>query len=298
MPLSPDFLLPLFHRLHTVWTWLWNWLIYVLPAMSNLILILVGIIMSLPKLAEDIENSPKSRKIFAAVCLVAGLVGFYFQVKRDRDTDIYAHALMEKVDKDLTNTNQELQTTNQLVSSLTVMVTDMVTINGRLSTLDVKIDAARGNPDLVHTLQNEIEAAQQQAQDAARRVQIATLQDLGNGMLTTAKYWYGAIDRIRTDAMEAGLHNQNQKERQSIRAAERQKDDDTDATYAFQIKPTVATVGHLVEELLASTPPTSRSDQDKQAADLFARSARGEVLHYYDLEFLAKYVLELVKQAR
>jgi hypothetical protein len=83
--------------LHVIWSWLLEWFPHILPAIVNALLILAGVVMSLPKLAEKIEDTPKYRKCFAVICIGAGLIGFVFDVRARHDSDKTSSQLLGEV---------------------------------------------------------------------------------------------------------------------------------------------------------------------------------------------------------
>src|ERR1019366_1117790 len=107
--------------LHAIWFWLREWLPYVLPAVVNALLVILGVVMSLPKLAETIENSPTYRRVLAAICIVAGLVGFYFDVRARHDSERTSTQLLSEVGDALTRTNQLLTQTSSLVTNTSTL---------------------------------------------------------------------------------------------------------------------------------------------------------------------------------
>jgi phosphoribosylanthranilate isomerase len=171
-------LLKLFH----VCIWLWEWLIYVLPAISNLILVLLGVVMSLPKLAEAIEETPKYRKLLAAICLIAGFVGFAFDVSQRRTSDQTNHQLLEDVKKSVDTlkdvaekTNRAVDNTNSLVTSSSLEWAQLTSLNANISGLNIKIEGARGNAKLLARLQGEADAAKKRAAQSTERILATTV---------------------------------------------------------------------------------------------------------------------------
>jgi hypothetical protein len=66
------------------------WLLDALPDISNLILVLVGVLMSMPKLAEDIEKRKPIRYSVASCCIGIGVAGFIVGInqKQHLNSDI------------------------------------------------------------------------------------------------------------------------------------------------------------------------------------------------------------------
>jgi hypothetical protein len=64
------------------------WVADALPDIPNLILVLVGVIMSLPKLAEKIESYKITRYEVSIGCIVLGLWGFVISVNQEAPIDL------------------------------------------------------------------------------------------------------------------------------------------------------------------------------------------------------------------
>jgi hypothetical protein len=72
----------------------WGWLLDVLPEISNLILVLVGVGLSLPKLAERVEEYKPTRLAIAALCFLIGLGGFWSSVKQKHELESQINQLV------------------------------------------------------------------------------------------------------------------------------------------------------------------------------------------------------------
>jgi hypothetical protein len=59
-----------------IWRCIAEWLSYLVPAINNALLFLVGVALSFPAIAENIENNSKRAKTVAGVCIILGIVGF------------------------------------------------------------------------------------------------------------------------------------------------------------------------------------------------------------------------------
>jgi hypothetical protein len=94
--------------------WLKEWSAYFLPAISNLVLVLLGVWMSLPNFAEDVERNRTWRRWLAGICLIFGLTGFVYDVSQRRGSDITNKALLQSVGTTLGNTNSLLTKLSEL----------------------------------------------------------------------------------------------------------------------------------------------------------------------------------------
>jgi hypothetical protein len=69
-----------------VW-YLRDFIWYSLPEITNALLAILGVLMSFPKKAEDIEGNPKLRRIIAFGCIVFGVLGFVASIVQRRQVD-------------------------------------------------------------------------------------------------------------------------------------------------------------------------------------------------------------------
>lgn len=141
-------------------SWIWGWLIYILPAISNFVLVLLGVVMSLPALADKVEKTPRLRKSLGAVCLTAGLVGLGFEVVQRRSNDVEMQTLISdttqlvaKQDELLTSTKTLVDNSNQLAT----LMPEISALNTQVATFSLKIGAAKGNPQLTAALGADLE---------------------------------------------------------------------------------------------------------------------------------------------
>jgi hypothetical protein len=155
---------------------------YILPAISNFILVLMGVLLSLPALAERIEKTPKYRIILAVVCLVLGSIGFLYDVIQRRSNDTDMRELISKTRQLVTKEDTLVTNTSQSATSLGVLLTEVTSIDARMAALGVKIDEARGNPRLIAELKADAAALQKQSETVSRKG-LATLDGLPSNLL-------------------------------------------------------------------------------------------------------------------
>jgi len=136
------------------------WTIDALPDISNLILVLVGVIMSLPKLAERIEAYAVARYILAVGCVALGLCGFIVSVNQRRQAKDDEHTLVGN--------------TNTLVTMVSVMLPQISAANDGVATLKTALHDAEGRRDsnAVASLRSKLAEAQKQSDDATRQLAI------------------------------------------------------------------------------------------------------------------------------
>jgi hypothetical protein len=85
-----------------------TWLVDALPDISNLVLALLGVLMSLPTLAENIEKRRPIRYAVASVCIGLGFAGFIIGANQRRAADTKMGTLVNTV-SDAKNQQNTLQ---------------------------------------------------------------------------------------------------------------------------------------------------------------------------------------------
>lgn len=225
------------------WNWLRDWSVYILPALSNLILVLLGIIMSLPKLAEAIEGTPKHRKWFAAVCLLFGLVGFAFEVSQRRSGDQQTRQLVANVDTLVGSTNTLVISTNQTVTTLGLLMPQIYTLNTRVASLNVKIAAAKGDPQLIATLQTQVTETQQKADALNQQLLLLRLSAIIEQLQSTLEKWR-SDDTVARHKTPKGKYDPDYL---SQSQAWRQQ-------YGSSLQPTMAEAKYIREQLRVGLP--------------------------------------------
>jgi len=106
---------------------LWESVPYILPALSNSILVLLGIVLSFGTLTERIERNAKYQKWLAAICLVSGLIGLFYEVAERRSSDQATKILV--------------QNTNGLVQATTTLVNRTNDVLSRLGSVELLVTA-------------------------------------------------------------------------------------------------------------------------------------------------------------
>jgi hypothetical protein len=164
MPTFVD-LFGLYHHLPPAMGHIVGWIVDALPDISNLILVLVGVIMSLPKLAERIEDYAVARYFLSIGCIFIGVCGFVVGVNQRRQANSDMSTLIRNTNTLVTNTNVTVGNTNMIV----LMVPQVAALQGKVAEIDAKLTAARtkNNPKLVSDLETEATKARAQADNAS-----------------------------------------------------------------------------------------------------------------------------------
>ena len=158
---------------------IWEWLPYISPAFVNALLVFLGIVMSFPQLAEDIENTPKYKYSLAGICIVAGLVGLVFEVYARHDSDKATKQLITDVGVTLTKSNEVLGKTDTLVTNTSTLDTfaskatpALAGLQSEVSDLDRGINAAKEkhDPKMVSELEAKAHDAEAKANAISREL--------------------------------------------------------------------------------------------------------------------------------
>lgn len=277
-----------------VWSHIWNqalaWMPYILPAVSNLILVMLGVILSLPTLAEKVEKTPKWRMAVGVICLLAGLIGFAFDVSQRHASDISNKQLLHDTQAEVSNSNDLVKKTKGLMDAMTQMVTTLGLIqpqilayNDRLSALNSKIESARreNNQAVVASLQNE------------KKESLTALLRLAPGITSEmqeyAKKW--DMDETRLEKQHSDPQSNNSSQSAVSLTSEKER---LDANNSREVLPLLTSANYLREELFRRFPEFQQTSQDKQAASIFAQALGGKPISSADMGIVARYVTDLV----
>jgi len=162
MPFIDSFLA---HRLVPLLWHVLEWLAESLPDMVNLILVLVGVIMSLPKLAEKIEDHAKAWYTLAAGCIVLGLAGFVASVHQRHQFNFQITQLVTNDNQLVTNTNNLVTSTNTVVTDFGILMPQLAGLRADQQDIATRLLTAREkhDPHAIASLESQAAAAQNYA---------------------------------------------------------------------------------------------------------------------------------------
>jgi hypothetical protein len=172
-----------------------DWGPYFLPALSNLILVLLGVVLSLPSLAERIEETPKYRRALAIVCLISGVVGFAFDVLQRHSGDRQTRQLVNDVSTLVGNTNALAGNTNALAESTTQAVNEIAGLRNQVTAYERSSEIARkqGNQQLAGAFERQAKTAQEAA-DILTKQQISDYETFQAARLVIENLRVGGAD--------------------------------------------------------------------------------------------------------
>jgi hypothetical protein len=253
------------------WAWLREWLFYILPALSNLILVLLGVILSLPTLAEKIEKTPKYRTALGVICLIAGIVGFWFDVGARRSGDQTNRQLLGNVGKAVNNTNDLVQqtkglvatvsqmatTTSQMAATVSISVPQLSDMKAYIAAIDRQLKTTH-DPRLIAELQAEKAQTQKQADAASRQLLLAMVPTVVQQMDTIGMTWDGDEDKLFERYDDAKRHNPSDSVR--IEAEKNRKNAElTEAYLDFKgVRQLIVTGNLLKQQLFQQLQPSNK----------------------------------------
>ena len=270
--------------LNHIYVSLRDWAVYILPAISNLILVLLGIIMSLPALAEKVEQTSKLWKWLAAICLSFGLTGFVFDVGQRRSSDRTNRELLGDVSVSVSNTkdlvrktDDLLQKTTSLVGTVSVRLPELDTVLGNIADLRVQIQAAREkhDPKLLAGLQEQMKQATERADRIAKELRTITVAPRVASDLREWRVNRGAQEKeFRSRQYEAELHCTSKEGPTEDCGALHRK---YEQVYADKERDWVAELGGIISsadsvraQMLELIPRQRQTTEDQNQAQVFA----------------------------
>ncbi len=248
------------------------WIVDALPDISNLILVLVGVIMSLPKLAEKIEDYAIARYTLAIGCIVLGLAGFIVGVNQRRQATSQMTTLGGNVNILVTNTNSLVTSTNNVVTMVGVMLPQVAVLNSRIADLDRQIAAAKGKPQAIASLQAQVAAAREQSSKISKQLLFTMVPGISNELDGVSERWSAEVDQQKSHAGSSQMAHLSSK-------------------WSNQARPSIITAESLRQQLLQELPPSDQKPEDTSEAAVFARAIKGGSPD--DLRTAARYLRDL-----
>lgn len=265
------------------------WLVYILPALSNLILIALGIVMSLPKLADTIERTPSYRWGLAALCIIFGLIGFSFDVYQRRASDLATNTM-------ITETTQLIKSTTKSNDVIGILAFQFGSAVSSLADLrDQLADAEkRDDPRRIAEIQEEMKESREQATSTSRQLILASLPDV----IAQMEYWKNKWDAdrlpiasritaVQEDRSYIIAHHENWDMQIAKLNDELSRVDVADSN---KVAPVMRRANILREQI---THGTVQTNDDKYAAVTFAKVVADEPISFGELIFALKYMQDI-----
>lgn len=286
-----------------LWFWLLDWYPYILPAVSTLILVLLGVIMSLPTLADTVEKTSKYRKVLAIVCFAAGSIGFYSDVVQRHGSDKQGKELVEDTQTSLTDTKSVLTDTNNVVTRIGLMQLQFAELNTRLREIDLKVAEARGNPRLIADLQTQLRDTQAKADTLSKTSLLLMAPGIVAEMEHSWRNWSDEDEKLQDIGdivVREWFHQHPQASQQELeQGGEQAREPNTkertelSRVYTLQLLPLLTNANYLRQELLRGSEQTV---EDKKNALIFMRALAGDSINWLEMKQITGYTANLVKR--
>lgn len=271
-----------------------GWTAYVLPALSSIILVVAGIAIGLPSLAGKINKTPRRARCVAAVCFFAAATSFIFDVTARHDSDTEMRRLMGNDAVLLTRTESSVNQTNQLVTDESIFLTQLSTVNVRLSDLDAKIASSRSDPQRTAALQAQVRAAQQEIRDISADALLSLVPQSVNQLRDWPRERFAAEENLRLDKFEIRYRTSTSQELAQNDAYWAQKIKESDARYDEQLSALIANADSLRKIMLQRLSPSLSNHEDKFEAAAFISARTAPKL--LDLDRAGIYLTALAKR--
>lgn len=217
------------------------------------------------------EKPPKPVKAFCVVLFFGLMWGEIWMVGKDR----LAHEKSEKEARDFAQ--QQLSNASLLINGLTAA-------NGLIAGLKRDLVNAKGNPQLVASLQAQIATAQENANNTSTELVIAMVPGISQQLFDIAQAW-----QLDDDKASLPQPLGSQAERQQRMSA-------VTARYEYSGKPLMVTANYLRQQLLQRLPLSDQNEEDTRQAAVFTKVVAGEPIGMSELFRASQYLKDLSKR--
>jgi hypothetical protein len=194
-----------------IWSVITDWLGAFLPAFSNLVLVILGIVLSFQKFTERIEGSSRLRRSLVITCFVLGGISFWSDVRERHASRVSSQILltnvgttMQGVQSELKKTDALMDDTARLIGSASVTLPKLNDIQMDITTLKTQINQAREkhDPRLIAQLEGKLKQAESQKTIVASQLLAASGLQMSETLRTRAIDWEGRYSLTRDRIME------------------------------------------------------------------------------------------------
>jgi hypothetical protein len=266
---------------------------YIPEVVSYLFLGVGGLVMSVPSLVDKIDKRPRLRRTFVVICFVLGGLGVLSSVRQRHESESQMRSMQGDVHALIGSTNVLVNSTNTVVLALP----QISALNTRMDDLGKKIEAAKGNPELVSSLQAQLTTARAQADAIARSRLLAMLPGVVGQMKSLEMKWrledIAVTDQIyqyRSDIVyfEARHISVKQRVEELLK-----KQSDQDVEYSMQAAQLIVSVDYLRQQLLQGSEP---NQDDRQIASTLAKLLAGETIQWHQMKLATDYMEKLANK--
>jgi len=125
-----------------LWTRFKEWLPFFIPALSNFVLVLAGIWMSLPDFATSVEKNRMAKRGFGALCLVFGHRRIDIRSNRTAPRRTIESRAFQEVKSGLDKTDVELRKTDTLLDKMSTVETGVSLVDANINKLNGQLSVA------------------------------------------------------------------------------------------------------------------------------------------------------------
>jgi hypothetical protein len=280
------------------------WLVDSMPDISNLILVLVGVLMSLPRLAQKIEDHKTARYVVSIGCVVLGLLGFVASSRQRQQFNSQIKQLVTDDDKLVNNTNSLVENTRTVVSEFGILMPQLAKVQDQIGSFDAKITAASNNNDtkLIASLKAERADAQTKADNISQTLLLTLAPGIVEDMQLIESRWStedGAADwEISNVDMLARQGNKNPtpEDVAAMLARLRKKREEMNAVYSRQAMPVLSTANYIRDKLFNSLNSADRNSRDIANVDIFNKTLTDQQTTWFGLEAMTMYLKGLIQR--
>jgi hypothetical protein len=277
-------------NLHNSFAQIGPWVVDALPNISNLILLLVGLIFLPPNLAKRIEGNRVILRCLGGLCLVLSLYSFGVSIHQRHQATSEMTALIGDTKTLVTNTNG-------MVQQFGFLMQQVQTLTSRTADIKIQLLAAKGNPPLVADLKSQL-AANEAQQAAARN---ALLLSMAPGIIDDMKYWERKFDNddksiisnMQNRVAEAMGASKSQQEFQQLDEEKRKLSLDMAAINTRQILVLITSADALRQQLLDGSALTQ---EDNKNAVIFHKVLAGQTIFFSEMRQITDYMETLLRR--
>lgn len=239
---------------------LWGWMPYVLPALSNFILVLLGIVLSFSTLTDRIEQNSKYKKGLAAICLLSGFVGLVYDVSGRRINDQSTKTLIDSA-------QTAVGKTNELVKETTILVQTSNDMASRLGSVQLSVAALNTWTDEEEKRLSVLSLSEMSASELSERAySVANLmRALGSNYANQDRQ----IDLVYYDKLEGHGNDWSQRKKDNWIAEEMRKRSEWRTSNERRAEILIKSANRLRVVMLDKRDPSDKSPVDEQMKTWF-----------------------------
>lgn len=263
---------------------------FIIPEISGLILILVGIFLAVPPFKSIMERWVKWTIV---TCLCFGLLTLTYDVHERMSNDKSTRTLIQQTTETVKNTKILVQGTKELADSTNIIANETKNTLARLARMEPVVDAV-------------IKRADEEAKRVSARRFVdmppSQLAENANSIADVMKDWaysYSIEDRqidiVYYDRLEGMGSHWTPRQQDDWLAEERKKRAELRAKYEDKAQTFVDTANRIRSVMLDKLSPLDRIPEDEQSRAWFEnpRSDKAFMLH---LDNMATYLKSLAKR--